>query len=177
MKNINFYISLTIHIIIAWATVFVASMKDGMTNTQIAIMIGSMLLAGGNAALAHMKNPDGPLTNDQIAGIKKSLGVVSLVIVAVILSGCAHSTFYVDGKRVAAFQGDMTKQHFLYKRNGVTIVWNADTISHSAATLAQGQAAHEVIGAAATLSTATGIAVATSGALPGGIGALIHRAF
>lgn len=68
----------------------------------------------------------------------------------------------------------MQNQHFSYAGTSTRITWNASTVSHSSATLAQGQAADTVLGGVATNLTAAGIAVATSGAVPGGLGTLFH---
>lgn len=68
---------------------------------------------------------------------------------------CATTTFYRDSLPIARFQGDMTDMEFMMDSKGA-IVWRAADVSHSAATLAQGQAATNKI-------SATGFAIATSG--------------
>ena len=106
--------------------------------------------------------------------IVKHSGTAALILCALFLSACAHTDFYAvnsQGKsaRLAHFEGDMLNSKFSYAGNGVKISWTSDNVSHSSATLAQGAAANNVMHGAATLGTAAGMAVATSGMLPGGI--------
>lgn len=70
------------------------------------------------------------------------------------LSGCASTTFYVEGKRVARMEGDMTEVTFVFEDDKIT--FTADTVDHSSATLAAGKVSAGNI-------TAGGVAVATSG--------------
>lgn len=92
-----------------------------------------------------------------------------LPIIALLLCGCAHTTFYSarTGKKVADFQGDMTGSHFA----GYGIVWNVQQVSHSAATLAQGAAAANVIGSIGTAAAGVALAAGSSGLFPRALGA------
>ena len=107
--------------------------------------------------------------------------LLSLSLLCVLLlSGCAHTDISVvnsQGKaqRIAHFEGDMQIVSFKYNDGTQHIAFTAQSVSHSAATLAQGQAADTVLGGVATAVTSTGIAVGTSGILPGGIAALIKK--
>lgn len=76
----------------------------------------------------------------------------SLILLPLLFSACAQTTLYRDGKVIARFQGDMSKVSYA---DG-DIHFAADSVNHSAATLAQGEAADSKI-------KAVGIAVATSG--------------
>lgn len=78
----------------------------------------------------------------------------STILIAALLSSCAHSDLYEDGKKVAHFEGDMSG--IVYKRYADGRIEMTGTINHSAATLAQGQAAASKLGA-------VGVAVAASG--------------
>lgn len=77
------------------------------------------------------------------------------LIIAVALSGCASTVLYRDGKRIARFDGDMTGVRYIQHADG-SCELTGETIDHSSATLAQGQAASNKIAAA-------GVAVAASG--------------
>lgn len=77
------------------------------------------------------------------------------IAIAIALSACAQTTIYQAGKPVARFQGDMTGLRF-HKTAAGDITLTADTVDHSAATLAQGQAA-------AGKMTAGGAAIAAAG--------------
>jgi hypothetical protein len=77
-----------------------------------------------------------------------------LILFVVILSSCASTTLYRDGKRVARFEGDMTEVKFTIQ-NG-TITFAAETVDHSSATIAGGKVGAGNIAAG-------GIAIATSG--------------
>lgn len=68
-----------------------------------------------------------------------------LITISLLLTACAHTDFYRDGKRVARFQGDMTGMTFRLYSDG-SIAW-AGNINHSAPTLAQGKAASDKINA------------------------------
>lgn len=78
-----------------------------------------------------------------------------LMLLCCLLASCATTTFYRDSLPIASFQGDMTDMEFMMDSKGA-IVWRAADVSHSATTLAQGQAAADKISAA-------GMAVAVSG--------------
>ena len=73
------------------------------------------------------------------------------LVAALVLSSCAQTTLYSNGEKIACFQGDMTKVHYENK----DIRWDADTVNHSTATLAQGEAAKGKI-------TAAGVAAASA---------------
>lgn len=71
-------------------------------------------------------------------------------------TGCASTRIYDrNGTRLASYQGDMTNVKYKSYADGTT-EWSADTVSHSAATKAQGEAG------AGKISTA-GAAIAASG--------------
>lgn len=74
------------------------------------------------------------------------------LLAALLLSGCAHTTVFVDGRKVFATQAD--SENVTY-RNGSTY-FHADRLNHSTPTLAQGKAASDKI-------TSTGAAIAASG--------------
>lgn len=85
----------------------------------------------------------------------------------VVLTGCAQTTLYgPGGKRIANLQGDYTGLRYNATGPGYSVSLQADTVSHSAATKAQGDAAHSVLGGAGTLTTAVGTAILTSGVAP-----------
>ncbi len=69
-----------------------------------------------------------------------------------LLPSCAQTVLYRDGQKIAAFQGDMKNVVYV---DGNTR-WSADSVDHSTATKAQGEAAAGKI-------SAIGIAAATSG--------------
>lgn len=79
---------------------------------------------------------------------------LSTLILAVLVTSCAHTDFYRNGQRVAHFEGDMTKMQFLMSPAG-DIQWAGD-INHSSATTAQKAGAQGIV-------TAAGAAVAISG--------------
>ena len=73
------------------------------------------------------------------------------------LASCASTTFYgADGKPTAQFQGDMTRVEYQRACDGA-MKWSADTVNHSAATAAGGNATSKVI-------LSGGTAYATAGA-------------
>lgn len=74
---------------------------------------------------------------------------------AIVLTGCAQTVFYRDGKPIARFQGDMSGTEYAMTADGA-VTWKSSTVDHSTATLAQGEAAAGKIQAA-------GVAVAASG--------------
>jgi hypothetical protein len=73
------------------------------------------------------------------------------------LSGCARTTFYHEGKPVADFQGDMINTEFYLSQSG-DYYWKSQSVDHSSATLAQGTAASNKISAAGTALGAAGAA-------------------
>jgi len=84
-----------------------------------------------------------------------ALIALSLVILAwLLLSGCAASTFYVDGKRVARMEGDMTEMTMDVAKDG-SIRWTAETVDHSSATLAAGKTSAGNIAATGAAVTST----------------------
>jgi hypothetical protein len=83
------------------------------------------------------------------------LAILILATLAVGFTGCAQTALYKDGQRIATFQGDMTGTEYAMAADG-SVKWKSATVNHSAATLAQGEAAKGKI-------TAAGAAVATSG--------------
>lgn len=168
--SIQSSIRLAIHIIIAWATVFASSYHDGMTSAQIAILIAAMLIAGGDKALAYLSDPSAAT----FPKISRVAGAAAVVTLCFLLCSCAGTEFRAGGKPVAKFQGDMAGQSFHYADSTTTIDWTCQSVSHSAATLAQGQAADQVLGGVATAASGVGTGVALSGALPGGLTSLIH---
>lgn len=68
-----------------------------------------------------------------------------------LLSSCASTVFYRDGKPIAAFQGDMRGTEFVANPDG-SYHWKAQSVSHSDATLAQGQAATSKIQAGSAIA-------------------------
>jgi len=72
-----------------------------------------------------------------------------------LLTSCASTTFYHEGKPLARFQGDMQKVKFTFDEKG-TLTWRADTVDHSTPTIAAGKTS------AGNLA-ASGAAIATSG--------------
>lgn len=87
--------------------------------------------------------------------MKESVITAVIALLVLLLTGCAGSTFYDRGERVAHFEGDMKGMKFRRHTDG-TLEWSATEVSHSAATLAQGKAASDKI-------SSTGAAVAVSG--------------
>ena len=75
----------------------------------------------------------------------------------ILLASCASTTIYRDGKPIARFDGDMTNMVFHAAPDG-SVDWTCANVSHSAATLAQGEAASKKM-------TSLGMALATSGAV------------
>jgi hypothetical protein len=55
-----------------------------------------------------------------------------------LLPACAQTSFFYQGAKVATFQGDMSRLHFNYSISpqGLTMTWDADTVSHSEPTRA-----------------------------------------
>ena len=88
------------------------------------------------------------ITSLALCLLRRQLLVLS---VACVLASCAQTILYQNGEKIACFQGDMTKVHYENK----DIRWDADTVNHSAATLAQGEAAKGKI-------TAAGVAAASA---------------
>lgn len=79
-----------------------------------------------------------------------------LSLVSLALASCAHTTFYREGKPIARFEGDMTNVVFRQHPDG-TVEWSSDTVSHSAATAAQGKAGSDKIAAIGTAAASAGI--------------------
>ncbi len=78
-----------------------------------------------------------------------------LLLLSLFFTSCAHTTFYHDGKPIAEFQGDMVNTEFYMSEKG-DYWWKSETVDHSSATLAQGQAASNKIAAAGTALGAAG---------------------
>jgi hypothetical protein len=76
--------------------------------------------------------------------------------IALAMCGCAHTTLYRDGQKIAAFQGDMTGIEFYAAPDGA-IAWKAETVDHSSATLAQGEAAAGKIQSGGAAVAASGL--------------------
>ena len=62
-----------------------------------------------------------------------------LVLLLYFCTSCARTTFYHEGRKIADFQGDMTKMDLTVTPAG-SIRWHAASVDHSAATRAQGEA-------------------------------------
>ena len=180
--NIKLIVKISIEVLITWATVFIATYRDGMTHAQFFFMIAAMIVQGGRDVLKEMANPN---SADPFPAMKKAAVLAAsvrtglAVLMLCFLMGCAHTSFAaMDGSGkgccIAHFEGDMTGQSFHYFDGRTTVAWYCQSVSHSAATTAQGAAAHQVIGGVATGISATGAAVAVSGMLPGGLGGLFN---
>jgi hypothetical protein len=89
--------------------------------------------------------------------IAKGIALGAALIAVAVLSGCAQTVFYRDGKPVASFQGDMTGSEFTARADG-SIHWTAAKVNHSTPTLAQGQAASAKIQSIGTALAISGIA-------------------
>ena len=183
-----FYIKLGTEVLITWATVFIATFHRGIDGYGVGLMIAAMVVQGGRDVLKEFANPDAPalvaLRKLKPSGtVAEVAAVAGLVFLAFMFSGCAHTNFSATdcaghSHGVAHFEGDMVGQSFTYYDGKTNIAWNCTSVSHSAATQAQGQAADTTLGGVATVGTSAGMAVATSGMLPGGLGALFslfHR--
>ena len=75
-------------------------------------------------------------------------GVLLALVIIGCMTGCAHTTLYRDGRKLAVLQGDMTGVRFQLSAAG-DLAWQADKVDHSTATKAQGEAAAGKINAAA----------------------------
>ena len=81
---------------------------------------------------------------------------IILLICVISAIGCAGTNLYnKDGRRIAAFQGDMTGVDYSMAADG-SIRWKAATVDHSSTTKAQKEGA-------AGFVTAAGVAVAGAG--------------
>jgi hypothetical protein len=78
------------------------------------------------------------------------------LVIAIAMTGCAQTTLYRDGRKIAVFQGDMTAVRFRLTAAG-DLTWQAARVDHSTATKAQGEAAAGKIGAAGAALAASGI--------------------
>lgn len=77
-----------------------------------------------------------------------------ILLLILLLASCSSTTFYVDGKKVARFEGDMTEVVFTFEKD--TITFTAETVDHSSATIAAGKTSAgniAAVGAAATTLT------------------------
>ena len=75
----------------------------------------------------------------------------SAILLAALLSSCAHSDLYEKGQRVAHFEGDMTG--LTYRRYADGKIEMSGNINHSAATIAAGKAGAGDVLAASGLVT------------------------
>ena len=73
------------------------------------------------------------------------------ILIAALLSSCAHSDLYEGGKKVAHFEGDMTG--LTYRRYADGKVEMSGTINHSNPTIAGGKAGASAILSASGLVT------------------------
>lgn len=92
--------------------------------------------------------------DSSIPGLLALLALVLVMLVFMLLSSCASSTFYVDGKRVARMEGDMTEMQFTFINGAIT--FTAETVDHSSATIAAGKTSAgniAAVGAAVTTTT------------------------
>ena len=85
----------------------------------------------------------------------KTIHLLLLVLITLALSNCGTNFYGNDGKLVAQFQGDMTKVEYQRACDG-SMRWSADTVNHSSATTAGGNAVSKGI-----ISTGTGIATSS----------------
>lgn len=184
--TIQFYIAMSLEVLIWWGIIFGASYQDGMSHGMIYKMIAAMVVAGGKAALKMLSDPKAPI-DFPVAGKKAPVAgiVVALLICCFLFAGCAHTDIYApdnkgDFHKIAHFEGDMTKQTFSYAMGKTRIAWKCDSVSHSAATLAQGQAGDVVLGGASTFVTSIGFAAAPGGPIAGtaaGLMSIVHTIF
>lgn len=79
------------------------------------------------------------------------------LLLSLLFSSCAHTSFYHDGKVVADFQGDMVNTEFYMSEKG-DYYWKSKSVNHSSATLAQGQAASSKIASVGSALAAAGAA-------------------
>lgn len=70
-----------------------------------------------------------------------------------LLSSCASSTIYLDGKRVAELQGDLKGLTYTRKPDGSATISIA-SLNHSEATRAQGEAGAGKIASASSMTSA-----------------------
>lgn len=84
-----------------------------------------------------------------------------LLTMPLLLCSCAQTTLFdrKTGKPIARFQGDMLNSHYV---DGQT-TWDVQQVSHSAATLAQGAAAANVITSVGTAAAGVALAAGNSG--------------
>lgn len=84
-------------------------------------------------------------------------GIVCLLVLVAcmaMLTCCATTTIYENGKPVARFQGDMSDVIFTRHRNG-DMTWQASAVDHSAASVAGGQSLSAFTVPAASVITST----------------------
>ena len=143
-------------VLITWAVVFGATFHAGMTGDAFALMIAAILVQGGRDVLKELANPN----PNPFPGIplKPVAAVVALLLAMCFITGCAHTNFNATDSaghshRVAHFEGDMVGQSFTYNDGKTAINWTCTSVSHSAATQAQGQAADTVLGGVSTATS------------------------
>lgn len=62
------------------------------------------------------------------------------LLLSLLFTSCAQTTFYRNGEKIASFQGNMKDVAFTYSAKG-NLVWTSKEVNHSAPTLAGGRAA------------------------------------
>lgn len=82
-------------------------------------------------------------------------GVV-IAVAVIVITGCARTTLYHNGEKIAVFQGDMRNTHYVMSPSG-GVRWTADSVDHSKATIAQGTAAAGKLQSAGAAIAASGI--------------------
>lgn len=81
---------------------------------------------------------------------------VTLAVAVIVITGCARTTLYRNGEKIAVFQGDMRNTSYVMSAGG-DVRWTADSVDHSKATLAQGTAAAGKLQSAGAAIAASGI--------------------
>jgi hypothetical protein len=92
--------------------------------------------------------------DSSIPGLLALIALSMAILGWLLLSGCASTTFYLDGKRLARMEGDMTEVVFTFEKDRIT--FTADTVDHSSATIAAGKtSAGNIAAVGAATSTIT----------------------
>lgn len=86
-----------------------------------------------------------------IPGLLALLALALVLLASILLSSCASTTFYLDGKRLARMEGDMTEVVFTFEKDHIT--FTAETVDHSSATIAAGKTSAGNIAAAGTAAS------------------------
>ena len=79
-----------------------------------------------------------------------------ILFATILMTSCATTRLYKDGKKIADFQGDMTGVEYMMTSDG-DVYWKTTTTNHSTATLAQGEAAKSKIQAGGAALAASGL--------------------